>query len=111
MQDVSILNRDWLLIGRQVRTAFDKLIDLLAIDANGTVIIIELKRDKTPREVVAQTIDYASWIAGLGTARSSISISTSPDATHARTRRWTRRSRPSSASRCRTPRSTNSIRW
>lgn len=66
MQDVSILNRDWLLIGRQVRTAFDKLIDLLAIDANGTVIIIELKRDKTPREVVAQTIDYASWIASLG---------------------------------------------
>ncbi|WP_217694018.1 hypothetical protein [Chromohalobacter japonicus] len=40
MQDVSILNRDWLLIGRQVRTAFDKLIDLVAIDANGTVIII-----------------------------------------------------------------------
>ncbi|MBW5800046.1 PDDEXK family nuclease [Halomonas elongata] len=62
MQDVSILNRDWLLIGRQVRTGFDKLIDLLAIDANGTVIVIELKRDKTPRDVVAQAIDYASWI-------------------------------------------------
>ncbi|MFI0472010.1 hypothetical protein ACGLWX_04700 [Halomonas sp. HMF6819] len=46
MQDISILNRDWLLIGRQVRTGFDKLIDLLALDANGNVI--ELKRDKTP---------------------------------------------------------------
>ncbi|WP_275286089.1 endonuclease NucS domain-containing protein [Halomonas elongata] len=65
MQDVSILNRDWLLIGRQVRTGFDKLIDLLAIDANGTVIIIELKRDKTPRDVVAQAIDYASWVVTL----------------------------------------------
>lgn len=65
MQDSSILNREWLLIGRQVRTAFDKLIDLLAIDANGSVIIIELKRDKTPRDVVAQAIDYASWIANL----------------------------------------------
>ncbi|WP_202114735.1 hypothetical protein [Vreelandella zhuhanensis] len=65
MQDVSILNRDWLLIGRQVRTAFDKLIDLMAIDANGTVIIIELKRDKTPRDVVAQAIDYASWVVTL----------------------------------------------
>ena len=32
-----------LLIGRQMRTAVDKLIDLLAIDANGTVIIIALK--------------------------------------------------------------------
>ncbi|WP_252107001.1 MULTISPECIES: endonuclease NucS domain-containing protein [unclassified Halomonas] len=65
MQDVSILNRDWLLIGRQVRTGFDKLIDLLALDANGNVIIIELKRDKTPRDVVAQAIDYASWVVTL----------------------------------------------
>ncbi|MGC9457128.1 MAG: hypothetical protein ACP5DC_06350 [Halothiobacillaceae bacterium] len=65
MQDVSILNRDWLLIGRQVRTAFDKLVDLLAIDANGTLIIIELKRNKTPRDVVAQAIDYASWVVTL----------------------------------------------
>jgi hypothetical protein len=65
MQDTSILNRDWLLLGRQVRTAFDKFIDLLAIDANGTVIIIELKREKTPRDVVAQAIDYASWVVNL----------------------------------------------
>ncbi|MBB3184099.1 hypothetical protein FHR95_001659 [Halomonas fontilapidosi] len=65
MQDVAILNRDWLLIGRQVRTAFDKLVDLLALDANGNVIIIELKRDKTPRDVVAQAIDYASWVVTL----------------------------------------------
>lgn len=61
-QDMSILNPDWLLIGRQVRTAFDKKIDLLALDASGSVIIIELKRDKTPRDVVAQAIDYASWL-------------------------------------------------
>ena len=65
MQDVSILNRDWLLIGRQVRTDFNKLIDLLAIAADGTVIVIELKRDKTPRDVVAQAIDYASWVVTL----------------------------------------------
>ncbi|WP_269617961.1 endonuclease NucS domain-containing protein [Zhongshania sp. BJYM1] len=62
VRDVSIINADWLLIGRQVRTSFDKRIDLLALDANGSVIIIELKRDKTPRDVVAQAIDYASWI-------------------------------------------------
>ncbi|MBM7334675.1 MAG: endonuclease NucS domain-containing protein [Alcanivorax sp.] len=65
VRDVSILNADWLLIGRQVRTAFDKRIDLLALDANGSVIIIELKRDKTPRDVVAQAIDYASWVETL----------------------------------------------
>ncbi len=65
VQDVSIINPDWLLIGRQVRTSFDKRIDLLALDANGSVIIIELKRDKTPRDVVAQAIDYASWVETL----------------------------------------------
>ncbi|MGY0218366.1 hypothetical protein ACWJJH_13455 [Endozoicomonadaceae bacterium StTr2] len=65
MQDMAILNPDWLLIGRQVRTAFDKRIDLLALDASGSVIIIELKRDKTPRDVVAQAIDYASWVVTL----------------------------------------------
>ncbi|WP_280552493.1 hypothetical protein [Halomonas sp. 25-S5] len=44
MQDLAILNRDWLLIGRQVRTAFDKLVALLAIDANGMVIIQGVSR-------------------------------------------------------------------
>jgi len=65
VHDISILNANWLLIGRQVRTDFGKYIDLLALDANGSVIIIELKRDKTPREVVAQALDYASWVVGI----------------------------------------------
>ncbi len=65
MKDIAILNRDWLLIGRQVRTSYDKLIDLLAMDANGSIIIVELKRNKTPRDVVAQTLDYASWVVDL----------------------------------------------
>ncbi|WP_374972755.1 endonuclease NucS domain-containing protein [Spongiibacter marinus] len=69
VQDVSIINADWLLVGRQVRTSFDKRIDLLALDANGSVIIIELKRDKTPRDVVAQAIDYASWVDALDDAQ------------------------------------------
>ena len=51
-----------MLIGRQVRTGYGKIIDLLAMDAQGKVTIIELKRNHTPREVVAQTLDYASWI-------------------------------------------------
>lgn len=60
--DFSILNTDLMLIGRQVRTSYGKLIDLLAMDADGKITIIELKRNHTPREVVAQTIDYASWL-------------------------------------------------
>lgn len=30
--------------------------------------LVELKRDKTPRDVVAQTLDYTSWASGLGHA-------------------------------------------
>ena len=64
--DISILGLDVvLIIGRQVVTAFGKRIDLLAIDAQGQLYAIELKRDRTPRDVVAQALDYGSWLAGL----------------------------------------------
>jgi hypothetical protein len=64
-QDSSILGLDVLIIGRQVRTPYSGRIDLLAIDYQGNLVIIELKRDRTPREVVAQVLDYASWVHGL----------------------------------------------
>ncbi|QDT34017.1 endonuclease NucS domain-containing protein [Thalassoglobus polymorphus] len=64
-KDLSILDPNLLLIGRQVPTAFGKFIDLLAIDREGNLTVIELKRDKTPREVVAQVLDYGSWVRHL----------------------------------------------
>lgn len=63
--DVSLLGLNVLVIGRQVRTPSGGRIDLLAIDQLGDIVILELKRDRTPREVVAQALDYASWVAGL----------------------------------------------
>jgi hypothetical protein len=63
--DISILSNDLLVIGRQVETAFGGFIDLLCIDRTGDLVIVELKRDKTPREITAQTLDYASWVADL----------------------------------------------
>lgn len=63
--DISILNERWMMIGRQVNTAYSGFIDLLAMDADGSLIIIELKKHKTPREVVSQAIDYASWVKKL----------------------------------------------
>jgi hypothetical protein len=65
-EDLSILGLDvLLLIGRQVITALGKRIDLLAMDVNGDLYAIELKRGRTPREVVAQTIDYGYWLRDL----------------------------------------------
>jgi RecB family endonuclease NucS len=63
--DISILGLDLMLVGRQVMTAYGKKIDLLAMDRDGSLYVIELKRDKTPREVVAQALDYGSWAMTL----------------------------------------------
>lgn len=62
-----LLGLDMLVIGRQLVTDFGGRIDLLGIDAEGNTVIVELKRDRTPREIIAQVLDYASWIAGLTT--------------------------------------------
>ena len=60
-----ILSSDWMLIGRQERTAYGKIVDLLAVAPDGSLVLIELKRGQTPWEVVAQALDYASWVEGL----------------------------------------------
>jgi RecB family endonuclease NucS len=62
---IELLNPNWLIIGRQVPTAYNHYIDLLAINDSGAIIIIELKRHKTPRDVIAQGLDYASWVQDL----------------------------------------------
>jgi hypothetical protein len=64
-QDISIIAPHLMVIGRQVPTSFGKLVDLLAIDGAGNLAIIELKRHMTPREVVAQVLDYGSWVHEL----------------------------------------------
>ena len=56
---------NWMVIGRQVKTGFGKVIDLLALDRDGNLVVLELKRDKTPRDTVAQVLDYGSWVKTL----------------------------------------------
>jgi hypothetical protein len=68
-KDPALLGLDAIIIGRQVPTDHGKYIDLLALDRAGGIIIVELKKDRTPREIVAQVLDYASWIRGLTTAQ------------------------------------------
>ncbi|VDC33789.1 endonuclease NucS domain-containing protein [Pseudogemmobacter humi] len=60
-----ILSSEWMLIGRQVETGHGGRLDLLAIAPDGSLVLVELKRDRTPREVVAQALDYASWLEKL----------------------------------------------
>lgn len=64
--DPAVLGEPLLVIGRQVPTAHGGFVDLLALDETGSLHVIELKRDKTPRDVAAQTLDYGSWAATLG---------------------------------------------
>ena len=55
-----LLGVDVLIIDRQTPTPSGPL-DLLALDGDGRLVIVENKRDRTPRDVLAQAIDYAAW--------------------------------------------------
>jgi hypothetical protein len=68
-RDISMLGGELLVIGKQVPTDFGGIIDLLCIDSAGDLLIVELKRDKTPREITAQALDYASWVVELDSLR------------------------------------------
>lgn len=63
--DPRVLSDEWMLVGRQEDTGFGGRIDLLAIAPDGSLVLIELKRDRTPRDVVAQSLDYAGWVERL----------------------------------------------
>lgn len=65
-KDPSILGMDIALIGRQVQTSVGGRIDLLALDRDANCVVLELKRGRTPREVVAQLLDYGAWVKDLG---------------------------------------------
>lgn len=57
-----ILGQDILIIGEQTPTKSGPM-DFLGIDKSGNLIVIELKRDKIPRESLTQAVDYASDVA------------------------------------------------
>ena len=63
--NIEILNKGWLVISNQVKTDAGKFIDILCIDHNGDMVVVELKKDLTPREVTAQVIDYAASVARM----------------------------------------------
>lgn len=64
-KDPAILGQRLMIIGRQVHTENGKVVDLLAIDLDGALHVLELKRDRTPRDIVAQILDYGAWVQAL----------------------------------------------
>ena len=50
-----------LVIGRQVRTNFGGLIDLLCVDRAGNAVVLERMHDRSPRDTLAQALEYASF--------------------------------------------------
>jgi len=60
-----LFGMDLMLIGRQVATPGGATIDMLAVDAKANLVLLVLRRDKPPRELLAQTLDYASWVGSL----------------------------------------------
>lgn len=65
LQDANVLGQPLLVIDRQITTHSGKPLDILAIDEGGDLHVVELKRDRSPRDVTAQIIDYASWVRHL----------------------------------------------
>ena len=64
--DISVLDTGLLVIGRQVRTNFGGKVDLLCIDAEGSLVVVEIKRGQTPRDVTSQALEYSFWAKDLG---------------------------------------------
>ncbi len=58
-----------LIIGRQVVTNFGGFIDLLGLDRKGDIVVIELKRDRTPRDTIAQSLEYVSFAVKLDSSQ------------------------------------------
>ncbi len=50
-----------LSIGTEITTTHGHAIDNLFVDGNGCLVVAELKRGKTPRDVMAQAIDYGAY--------------------------------------------------
>ena len=71
VEQPEILSSDWMLIARQAKTPFGGIVDLIAVAPDGSLVLIELKRGQTPRDVVAQSLDYASWVKELEIAEIS----------------------------------------
>jgi len=62
---IQVLDNDIFIIGRQVPTATKTRIDLMGLDKDGNVVIIEIKKGVSEREVVSQILEYGVWAENI----------------------------------------------
>ena len=62
--DPSLLQSGLTIVGRQIKVEGGQL-DLLALDAEGQWVVIEIKSEAVRRKTIAQALDYASCIAAM----------------------------------------------
>ena len=69
----AIAQEPLLIIGRQTTAVTNEygaiFPDLLGIDKEGNLVIIELKKGRTPREVIVQLLEYAAWANELSDSK------------------------------------------
>lgn len=63
--DAILEDSGMLVLGAEVTTNLGTYIDLLGLDRDGDVVVVELKRDETPRTTLAQALEYAAFVASL----------------------------------------------
>ena len=54
-----------LYVGRQESPGEGGIFDILGVDEHGDSVIVELKRDRAPRDIVAQALEYAAEIRNV----------------------------------------------
>jgi hypothetical protein len=65
---VLLENEPILWVGRQPSAATAETVlfpDLIGLDSGGNLVLVEVKRGRTPRDVIAQGLEYAAWASGL----------------------------------------------
>lgn len=64
----TLAQEDFLWIGRQTSSTDEDgtiFSDLFGVDSEGNLVIVELKKGRTPRDIIAQILDYAAWANNL----------------------------------------------
>ena len=60
-----ILDKDIFIIGRQVGTDAGGRIDLMGMDSKGNLVIVEIKKGASTRNVVSQILEYGVWAENI----------------------------------------------